>query len=201
MTEDVSPARRASPSRFRAIVIGASAGAVDALFQILPRLPRSLPVPVAIVVHLPPDRKSVLAELYQDRCEATVKEADDKEPMRPGHFYFAAPDYHLLLERDGRLSLSSEEPVQFSRPSIDVLFESAADAYGADVIGVILTGANDDGAAGLRRIEDAGGVAIVQAPEQAYAATMPEAALKACRRARRLPLERIGPTLCELTMP
>ena len=109
-----------------AVVIGASAGAVDALSVLLPALPADYPLAVAVVVHLPPDRKSVMAELFQTKCRVRVKEAEDKEPFAPGTVYFAPPDYHLLVEPDRRLSLSSEESVLYSRPSIDVLFESAA---------------------------------------------------------------------------
>ena len=109
-----------------AVVIGASAGAVEALSVILPALPAGYPVPVAVVVHLPPDRPSIMAELFAARCRVAVREAEDKEPLVPGTVYFAPPDYHLLVEAAGHLSLSSEEPVRFSRPSIDVLFESAA---------------------------------------------------------------------------
>jgi len=181
------------------IVIGASAGAVDALSHILPALPAGFPLPIAVVVHLPPDRKSVLAELYASRCQVAVKEAEDKEPLLPGTVYFAPPDYHLLLEQDRRLSLSSDEPVQYSRPSIDVLFESAVDAFDSGVVGVVLTGANNDGAAGLRRIERQGGIVIVQDPEHAYSPVMPKAGAAACLNPMIVPLEKIPESLCRLT--
>lgn len=190
----------AEPSRgARLIVIGASAGAVDALSSILPTLPKDYPIPVAVAVHLPPDRGSVMAELFQAKCAIDVREVEDKEPLRPGAAWFAPPDYHVLVESDGRLSLSADEPVHYSRPAIDVLFESAADAYGPDVVGVILTGANADGARGLRAVQLAGGVAVVQTPDRAYATAMPQAALEACPGAHVLNLDQIAGFLRELT--
>lgn len=164
----------------RLIVIGASAGALEALSDILPHLPQSFPLPVVIVVHLPPDKESMLSEVFDKKCRLTVKEAEDKEFLSPGTIYFAPPDYHVLLERDGSLSLSSEEPVLFSRPSVDVLFETAADAYGDGLVGVILTGANEDGAAGLRKIVDCGGRALILQPDKAFARAMPDAAIRLC---------------------
>lgn len=181
-----------------AIVIGASAGALDALSAILPALPAEFALPVMIVVHVPPDRDSVLAELCQAKCRLTVKEAEDKEPIVGGTVYFAPPGYHLLIEADKTLALSSDEPVLFSRPSIDVLFESAADAYGSEVLGIILTGANHDGAEGLRAIAQSGGAAIVQAPCEALASFMPEAAIQSVPDALVMPLEQIAARLQSL---
>lgn len=186
-----------APPRIQAVVIGASAGAVEALFVLLPALPANFPVPLMVVVHLPRDKESVLPNLYRARCRLEVKEAEDKELARPGVAYFAPPDYHLLVEPDRRLSLSSDEPVRYSRPSIDVLFESAAEAYGEGVLGVILTGANDDGSAGLRAVCAAGGTAVVQDPATAQAPQMPRAALAACPEARVLRLEQIADYLRE----
>ena len=163
----------------KAVVIGASAGGVQALLQILPSLPASYPLPVLIVVHVPPDRDNALVSLFQARCQIQVREAEDKEPILPGLVYFAPSDYHLLVEKDGTLSLSSDELVNHSRPSIDVLLESAADAFGNELVGVILTGANDDGARGLQAVVEAGGVAIVEDPAEAYASAMPAASLRA----------------------
>ena len=140
-----------------AIVIGGSAGAFEALSALLPGLAVDYPLPILIVVHLPPDRSSLFAELFRARCKIRVREAEDKEPIEPGVAYFAPPDYHLLVEADRRLSLSVEEPVLYSRPSIDVLFESAADAYSGGLIGVVLTGANSDGADGLKAVVEARG--------------------------------------------
>ncbi|WP_158929400.1 chemotaxis protein CheB [Acidisphaera sp. S103] len=175
-----------------AIVIGASAGAVEALSVILPSLPADYEVPMLIVVHVPPDNKGILAQLFQAKCNIEVREAEDKEPISDGTAYFAPPDYHLLVEPDKSLSLSSDAPVLFSRPSVDVLFESAADAYGADLIAIVLTGANEDGAEGLRAVADAGGTIIVQSPEGAYASAMPAAAIAACPNARVMSLEEIA---------
>jgi two-component system chemotaxis response regulator CheB len=175
-----------------AVVLGASAGAVEALSSLLPALPADYPVPVFVVVHVPRDRDSGLADLYRARCAVQVKEAEDKEPARGGTVYFAPADYHLLVEPDHRLSLSSEEAVLYSRPSIDVLFESAADAYGEGLLGVVLTGASSDGARGLAAVCAAGGEGIVQDPATAQSPAMPRAALAACSDARTLTLEAIA---------
>lgn len=182
----------------KAIAIGASAGAVQALQVILPRLPVGYPLPVLVVVHVPPDRSNVLLPLFQSKCRMRVKEAEDKEPMDGGVIYFAPSDYHMLVEADGALALSNDEPVNYSRPSIDVLFESAADAYGPALVGVILTGANNDGAAGLKAVTDAGGVAIVEDPAQAYASAMPNAALDAAATAKVMNLDAIASYLSSL---
>ena len=184
--------KTAAATPVEAVVIGVSAGGLKALSSILPDLPADYPVPILVVIHLPPSGKSLVAELFANKCAMKVVEADDKEPIEPGTVYFAPPDYHLLVERDHTLSLSSEEPVLFSRPSIDVLFESAADAYGPGLIGVVLTGANNDGAQGLQAVVAAGGVALVQSPEHAFASAMPEAALESVPEARSLALEEIS---------
>jgi len=175
-----------------AIVIGASAGALEALSVILPALPATFDLPIFVVVHVPPDKKSILAELFDAKCKVKVREAEDKEPIAGGTVYFATADYHLLVEADKTLSLSNDEPVLYSRPSIDVLFESAADAYGPGLIALMLTGANQDGAQGLKTVVQAGGTAIVQTPEGAYAAAMPEAAIAAAPSARVLSLKEIS---------
>ena len=187
-------------ARLDAIVVGASAGAIEALSVILPTLPKGFSAALIVVVHIPSDRASKLAELFQARCQVIVKEAEDKEPIEAGTVYFAPPDYHLLVNSDRRLSLSSEEPVLFSRPSIDVLFESAADAFGENLAGIILSGANSDGAAGLRNVCDSGGIAIVQTPDTAYAGTMPQAAKDACPEASLLDLNRISSAIQVLAL-
>lgn len=186
-----------SAADLRLVVMGASAGAIQALSQILPALPGDYPWPILIVIHIPADRSNFLAPLFQAKCRLAVREADDKERVMGGTVYFAPPDYHLLVEADGTLALSSEEPVQHSRPSIDVLFESAADAFGADVIGIILTGANSDGAAGLRAIAASGGIAFIEDPTSAFADAMPLAARKACPAAAVLSLDGIASFLME----
>lgn len=170
---------RSLPKGLRAIVVGASAGGVEALSLLLPALPAGLKAAVLIVLHLPRDRPSLLSEIFALKCCLPVKEAEDKEPLRGGTVYFAPPDYHLLVEAGPCLALSIDAPVHYSRPAIDILFESAADVFGADLLGLVLTGANQDGAAGLRAIHLAGGVTAVQAPETAQAATMPQAAIAA----------------------
>lgn len=176
----------------QAIAIGVSAGGLKALSAILPPLPADFPLPVFVVIHLPPGKTSIVADLFADKCRMSVREAEDKAPIEPGVIYFAPPDYHLLIERDGRLSLSSDEPVLFSRPSIDVLFESAADVYGPALIGIILTGANNDGALGLKAVMKAGGLGLIEKPEEAYASMMPKSAIEACPDARVMGLDDIA---------
>lgn len=162
-----------------AVVIGASAGGVEALGWVLPAFRRDAGVAVLVVVHLPRERPSKLAEIFAPKSSLTVVEADDKEPISPGTIYFAPPDYHLLIDIGPQISLSSDELVHYSRPSIDVLFESAADIYRQRLLGIVLTGANDDGAAGLAAVARAGGRTLVQDPTSASASAMPLAALKA----------------------
>nr|WP_312231389.1 chemotaxis protein CheB [Pseudomonas sp.] len=159
------------------VVVGASAGGVEALLGLFDGLPAGYGLPLVAVLHLPDNRESLLPDLFARRLALRVKEAQDKEVLQPGTLYFAAPGYHLCIEADRSFSYSREEPVHFSRPSIDYLFESAADAYGAKAMGILLTGANQDGAAGLYTIKQRGGVTVVQDPQEAQVATMPEAAL------------------------
>jgi two-component system chemotaxis response regulator CheB len=160
-----------------AVVIGASAGAVEALKVLLTVVPKTARVPVVVVVHLPPNRPSLLPELFAPRCAARVREPEDKEAVSAGTIWFAPSSYHLLIERDRTFSLSVDEPINFSRPSIDVLFESAADAYGAALCGIVLTGANQDGSLGASLIRGEGGLVIVQDPSTAEASQMPSAAI------------------------
>ncbi|WP_112803957.1 chemotaxis protein CheB [Rhizobium sp. SYY.PMSO] len=181
-----------------AIVIGASAGAVEALSVILPALPADYRLPIVVVVHVPADKRSIMADLFQAKCELAVCEAEDKQPLFGGTVYFAPPDYHLLIETGKSLSLSSDEPVLFSRPSIDVLFETAADAFGETLIAIVLTGANGDGAKGLQAVVEAGGVALVQDPINAFASIMPETAIQMSPRARVMSLGEIAQYLKEV---
>lgn len=190
-----------NPHPARAVVIGASAGGVQALLALLPSLPADFNLPILVVLHVPADRSNVLAPLFASKCALTVKEAEDKEPVEPGVVYFAPSDYHLLVEADGALALSSDELVNYSRPSIDVLFESAADAYGAGLVGMVLTGANEDGAAGLKAVAAAGGLTFVEDPSTAHARPMPEAALRACPVAHVMSLARILEVLKGLGQP
>jgi two-component system chemotaxis response regulator CheB len=160
------------------IVIGTSAGGVEALSVVLPALSTNLSASVFVVIHLPRERTSMLVEVFAPRCSLPVREAQDKENALPGTIYFAPPDYHLLLNRGPQMALSVDEPVHYSRPSIDVLFESAADVYGEKLLGIILTGANADGADGLNAVHRAGGVTVVQRPEDAHSPLMALSALK-----------------------
>jgi two-component system chemotaxis response regulator CheB len=169
---------RSLPDRLDGIVIGASAGGIEALSILLPALPQGLRAAVLIVLHLPRERPSLLVEIFQPKCVLPVHEAQDKEPIARGTIYFAPPDYHLLVDEGPQLALSADELVHYSRPSIDVLFESAAQWYRQRLLGVILTGANEDGAAGLAEVHHAGGTTIVQRPETAHASVMVESALK-----------------------
>ncbi|MBF0537910.1 MAG: chemotaxis protein CheB [Nitrospirae bacterium] len=162
---------------YEAVVIGASAGGTSAFREILPSLPEDFPLPVVIVQHLHPSSRDDMPALYKDSCRLRVKQADEKEAIASGCIYFAPPNYHLLIEDDRTFSLSVDAPVNFSRPSIDVLFESAADVYGAALIGVVLTGSNNDGSCGLSKIKAAGGLTIVQDPNTAECPSMPAAAI------------------------
>jgi two-component system, chemotaxis family, protein-glutamate methylesterase/glutaminase len=164
--------------RIDAVVIGASAGGVEALTVLLPALSARLRPPVFIVLHLPRNRPSLLAEIFAKKCAVPVREAEDKEMVAAGTVYFAPNDYHLLVDQGPQLALSADDPVHHSRPSVDVLFESAADIYHDRLLGIILTGANDDGASGLAAVHDTGGVTIVQRPDTARAPHMALSALK-----------------------
>lgn len=181
-----------------AIVIGASVGGVEALMKTLSVLTPGFGLPIIAVLHVRDERRSRLAEVFQPRLPILVKEVDDKEMIVPGTLYFAAPGYHLSVEKDFSLSLSQEERVFYSRPSIDILFESAADAYGPRLAGVLLTGANQDGARGLSLIKQYGGLTVIQDPMQAQAPVMPEAARALRAPDYILPLHDIGQLLVEL---
>jgi two-component system, chemotaxis family, protein-glutamate methylesterase/glutaminase len=162
-----------------AIVIGASAGGPSALDEILGALPEGFPLPVIVVMHVHRTSGATWAQSLDARMAITVKMAEDKEVLRPSTVYMAPPDYHLLVERDRSLSLCVDEPVSYSRPSIDVMFSSAAAAYRRGLLAVVLTGANADGAAGVRRVVERGGWVLVQDPAHAVAPTMPQAAIDA----------------------
>lgn len=179
------------------VAIGASWGGLSAIARVLGPLPAGFPAAIVIAQHRQGRADSLLAELLDDRCALDVFDAEDKQALTPGTALLAPPDYHLLVEA-GAVALSVDEPVRFSRPSIDVLMESASDACGSGVAGIVLTGANADGAGGLARIAARGGMAIVQDPETAERREMPEAALAATPAARVLTLDEIGPLLLEL---
>ncbi|MCF6757044.1 chemotaxis protein CheB [Pseudomonas balearica] len=181
-----------------AVVIGTSAGGLAALSRLVSGLSSHFPLPILVVQHVPAGTPTQLAEIFQRKTGLRVKEADEKEALRPATLYFAPPGYHLLLESDRSLSLSQDDAVHFSRPSIDVLFESAADALGPALLGILLTGANEDGAAGLAAIHYAGGLTIVQDPAEAEVDTMPRAALQRLAPDYLLPLRDIHQLLREL---
>jgi two-component system chemotaxis response regulator CheB len=181
-----------------ALVIGASAGGVDALVELLPALPQDFKPATVCILHVPADRESRLAELFAARLSLPVREAVDKAPVEPGTVYFAGAGYHLSIEQDRVFSLSCEPPVHYARPAIDVLMESAADAYGAALAGILLTGANIDGAEGMQRIRQRGGLTIVQDPAGAQASAMPEGAIRLCPPHLVLPLSGIRTLLPQL---
>jgi two-component system chemotaxis response regulator CheB len=168
------------PSGFSAVVIGGSAGSLDALLTIVERMPPGFPVPLVVVVHTPKDSPSGLVGALAPRSALAVREPEDKEPIAGGVVFVAPSGYHLLVDSGPCFAFSLAPPEKFSQPSIDVLFESAADVFGERLIGIILSGANDDGAAGLAAICRAGGLALVQAPDEAVSAAMPRAALASC---------------------
>ena len=180
---------------YRLVVVGASAGGLHALRTIVAGLPDDFELPVVVVQHRAKESE-LLCELLQECSGLPVAEVNDKQEIGPG-VWVGPPDYHLLLD-DGFFSLTTDEPVRYSRPSIDVTFESAADVYGMDLIGVVLTGATADGSRGLRRIADEGGHAIVQDPESAEVRVMPRSAAKAVPDACVLPLEEIAPHLTRI---
>lgn len=178
--------------------MGASAGGVEALLSVLGPLRQGFALPIIIVLHLPEERRSQLAEVFARRLSMPVLEAIDKQNVEPGTVYFATPGYHLSVEQDRSLSLSLEDRRHHSRPSIDFLFESAAHVYGAGLVAVLLTGANHDGAQGLAEVKQYGGLTIVQDPHDAQVATMPLAALKLQQPDHVLPIHGIGRLLVEL---
>ncbi|AUZ46400.1 chemotaxis protein CheB [Pseudomonas orientalis] len=181
-----------------AIVVGASAGGVEALLSIFGALPDTFGLPIIAVLHLPDERRSQLAEVFARRLRIPVKEARDKESIEAGTLYFAGPGYHLSVEQDRSLSLSQEDRVHHSRPAIDFLFTSAADAYARGLLAILLTGANQDGARGLAYVKQSGGTTVVQDPVEARIAVMPLAALALHTPDHILSLSRIGSLLASL---
>jgi two-component system, chemotaxis family, protein-glutamate methylesterase/glutaminase len=183
---------------YSVVAIGTSWGGLVALTKLLSGLPVDFGLPVVVVQHRGKDSEGLLGDLLQDATDLRVCEAEDKVPLSPGVVYIAPADYHVLIEQ-GYLSLSVEDPVRFSRPSIDVMFSSAADSYRTAAIGVVLTGANEDGSRGLGQIAARGGKALVQDPKTAEIPIMPSAAIKAVPTAEVLPLESIAARLIELS--
>lgn len=182
------------------VVVGTSAGGLRALELVLRGLPGDFPLPIVAVQHRAKESTEAYADVVGASAALPVREVEDGERLEPKCVYLAPPDYHVLVE-PGRLVLSIDDAVSFSRPSIDVLFESAADAYGAGVLGILLTGANADGARGLRRIEQAGGVAIVQDPRTAESPEMPAAGISLVPKSHVLSLGEIPGELLRRTRP
>ncbi|MGC8865075.1 MAG: chemotaxis protein CheB [Bacteroidales bacterium] len=190
-------ARLKHPS-IEAVVIGTSAGGLEALSKILPAIHHNFPLPIMIVQHIAPNSDNFLARHLNTLSKIKVKEAEEKETIKPGTAYVAPPNYHLMIEDDHTLTLTVDEKVNYSRPSIDVLFESAAYAFNGKVIAIVLTGANHDGAAGAALIKKMGGIIIVQDPASAQVPVMPEAAIKASNPDYVVPLESIPDLLVNL---
>lgn len=182
---------------FDLVVVGASLGGLHALSSLLGAIPSSFPVPLVIVQHRGREVDRSLLTVLAHASNLPVSEVEDKQPLTPGHVFLAPADYHVMVER-GSLALSTEGPVLYARPSIDVLFESAADAYAGRVIGIILTGASADGAQGLARIKDRRGYTIVQEPAEAECQVMPQAAIAATAVDHVLPLAEIAALLVRL---
>lgn len=159
------------------IVISGSAGAIDALNLILPQLREPLPFPIVCVLHMSSDLPNLLVPIFSDKCQLPVKECESTELLQPGTIYFGPNDYHTSLESDGSVSISNEPPVNFSRPSIDVFFTSAAESYKERLCAILLSGANSDGAKGLAEVKKFGGIVIVQDPEDSPFPTMPQMAI------------------------
>lgn len=183
---------------YKAVVIGTSFGGLEALQKILPKLEKDFPLPVIVVLHIGNHNNDTFINHMNSVCHLKVKEAEGNEPVLPGCIYFAPPNYHLLIDDNYTFTLSTHEKLHFSRPSIDVLFESAAWVYTGGLIGMILSGANSDGANGLKTIKEFGGTTIVQNPCSAIATAMPRAALKASKPDYRLELENMAGKLLEL---
>ncbi len=186
-------------SRYDLVVVGASSGGIAAVSTLLSTLPEDFTLPVVVVLHLQETTKADFTEIFRRPGRRPIREAEDKAPIEKGVLYIAPPGYHLLIEGDGTFSLSYEDKVNYSRPSIDVLFDSAAAALGDRVIGVVLTGGNADGAQGLKAIKQAGGLAIVEDPNSAEVSAMPSAAADAVEPDFTLPIAEVGPVLATLT--
>jgi two-component system, chemotaxis family, protein-glutamate methylesterase/glutaminase len=184
---------------YSVVAVGTSWGGLAALTKLLGDLPTDFKIPVVVVQHRSKDSERLLVHLLQDATELTVCEIEDKDPLTQGTVHVAPANYHVLIE-DGYCSLTIEEPVRFSRPSIDVMFSSAADTYGSAAIGVVLTGANEDGARGLAHIVKRGGLALVQDPKTAEIPIMPEAAIRAVPTGEVLPLDALAPRLVGLSL-
>ncbi len=184
---------------YKALVIGASFGGLEALKEIIPQLPKNFHLAVIVVLHIGENPNSSFIKYLNDISHLHVKEADEKEHIYSGTVYFAPPNYHLMIENDETFTLSTDSKIHHSRPAIDVLFETAAWCYKKDLIGVVLSGLNQDGAYGLLQINHLGGACIVQDPENAIAKIMPSAAYKTAKPQFITPLNQIADKIIALT--
>lgn len=184
----------------KVVVIGTSAGGVDALRQILPYFKRPANVAVAIVIHLPPSGPNLIPSLFESMCDFRIKEAESGEPLEKETIYIAPPDYHLSVEQNLTLSLSNEAPLNFSRPSIDLLFDSAAYSLRKNAMGILMTGANQDGARGLFKIHHEGGMTIIQDPAEAEYPVMPQSVLEYFRPDKVVKLHQLEDVIKQYTL-
>ena len=184
--------------RYEAIVIGVSSGGLNAMKIMFSILPKNFSIPIIIVQHVSPRSDNQWIKLLNDKSSLYIKEADEKEKIEHGIVYIAPPNYHLMIEKDKIFSLTIDERVNYARPSIDVLFESAAEAYNNKLIGVVLTGSNNDGTKGIKRIQECGGLTIIQNPETAESDYMPASAIAAIKPDYILSLEDITELLLKL---
>lgn len=185
--------------KMQLIAIGGSAGGLEPVQKILTDLEPQDHLAVVITIHFPPRSKNLLPEILQDLCSFKIKEAESGETIRGRHVYIAPPDYHLSVERNHTLSLSTEAPVLYSRPAIDIMFSSAAEAFESNCIGILLSGASSDGALGLKKIKECNGFTIVQDPDEAQFKKMPLSAVELLHPDRILSTEQISPILRKLT--
>lgn len=183
---------------YNAVVIGASAGGMDAINRLLKNLEASFKLPVMIVQHTSPDSDNYFVMYIQEKTCLVVKEVTSGDNISDGTVYVAPPNYHILVEKDKRLTLSTEEKINYSRPSIDILFETAAEVYYENLIGIILTGASSDGSLGLKKIKQLGGYCIVQNPKNAEHKLMPESAIRIANPDKILDIEEISEFLNKL---
>lgn len=182
-------------NKYQLVVIGASFGGIDAVSKILGKMDRKFDIPVVIVMHQAKNINSDLIYVFKNKALAEIKEPLDKEKINKCRVYLAPADYHLLIEKDRTFSYSYSERINFARPSIDLLFETAAETYGENLVSVLLTGANSDGSNGILKTSLYGGLTIVQNPDEAEARSMPESAMKICKVDHVLTLNQISEKL------
>jgi len=186
---------------YEAVVMGVSSGGMQAMKVLFSQLPKHFPAPIIVVQHIGAHSDSTWISILNNNCKLTIKEADEKEVIKKGFVYIAPPNYHLLVEKDKTFSLSVDEKVNFARPAIDVLFETAAEAYNDKLIGVILTGSNHDGTQGMKKIKEYGGLTIAEDPATATSPFMPASAINAMQPEHIVSLENIVDLLINITTP